>query len=228
MNAAPPTFQRYPLVMNHPQYQPAVVSQWVWDRDPATGLQLSTGRHVPEHGRAAQWPAVTVERADDEEYYRAKGYEASGGDAAAFAQQHAAPQPAGYVSNEYPKWIDDGTRTPVRRSDKGEVLGGGELVGCTVHSREEEAAVRARLAAKVGAILDVAPVPEAGRMFYDADGLHGGSPSAEELAEFRAWKARQEAAEAASSADPDPPKAKGAAKRPRAPYKARTRPADEA
>ena len=83
------TSDHYPLVMRHPNYQPAV---------------LGKGDEV---GRPAKFPQITVQDGRQEEYFRAQGYTPAGkADAVSY---HAAVRPQDLpeqVFSDYPKWIE--------------------------------------------------------------------------------------------------------------------------
>lgn len=99
------THQEYPLTMAHPAYQ---ASKSV----PVPG----TERFAPDgvtiiasdwQGSPEKFPPVTAVNADDEEFYISQGYARAGqSDPAAYATALAAPLPALYEPEEYPKWID--------------------------------------------------------------------------------------------------------------------------
>jgi hypothetical protein len=65
--SALPVYREYPKVLNHPHFQPAIVS------DDSERGAWQTGYNAPA-GRAAQFPPVTVNGPDQEEYYVSRGY----------------------------------------------------------------------------------------------------------------------------------------------------------
>lgn len=98
-----PTFQDYPLTMVHPAFVPSKVI-------PVEGTQRydTLGRLVYQDtkGTPERLPPVTVLDADQEEYYRAQGYERAGKiDPAAWVRAHADAPGADYVPLEYPRWV---------------------------------------------------------------------------------------------------------------------------
>lgn len=91
-------FEEFPKVLVHPGEAAAVVS--VWDE--------KLNRHVPEHGIPARFQPVTVNNADQEDQYEARGYRPAGSsDAAAFESAISNAKPEGYEFKEYPKWVGD-------------------------------------------------------------------------------------------------------------------------
>ena len=118
-------YQHYPLAMRHPAEAPAIPSgEPRWVTDPSTG-----SRHLENNrGQPARFPPVLVHTADDEEYYRAQGYEAAGNvSAQQFARMNTlAVAGTGGDFQEYPKWVD----------------------GVLVQSADEEAALKAPLDAR--------------------------------------------------------------------------------
>ncbi|GAC1664548.1 MAG: hypothetical protein PVS3B2_00330 [Candidatus Dormibacteraceae bacterium] len=164
------TYQRYPMVMNHPNYQPATMHR-VNNGTPGMKGEAWAG---DMQGTPVKFPPVTVNNEDQEEYHRAQGYVSAAGDEHEFNVARNNLNPTGYAFQEYPKWIDDGTPE-----------------GVTVTTPEEEGALRSRMMARSMAALDAQPIPEA------STSIANPAPTAEELAAFRQWKAAQEAAAAA-------------------------------
>ena len=111
--------QHYPLVMRHPNYQPAV---------------LGAGDQV---GKPAKFPQITVEDGRQEEYWRAQGYAPAGkSDPVAY---HAAIKPQDLptpVFSEYPKWIDGLGKEVRNEAEEAAAL-------AEVERREAEAALAA-------------------------------------------------------------------------------------
>lgn len=99
-------YQQYPMVMNHPSYQRArKIAEATPAIPPSQGKPLIPAQ--PEQWEPERWPQVTVNTADDEEYYAAKGYKPAGqGSAQAFSSAHASPYVAGRAVSEYPKMVD--------------------------------------------------------------------------------------------------------------------------
>lgn len=183
-------YQTFPMVMSHPNHVPATTRR-VDNGTPGMRGEMWAG---DMQGTPEKFPPVTVHNEDQEEYHRSQGY-VSAGDAEEFNVARNNLNPSGYGFQEFPKWIDDGTPE-----------------GATVNTADEEAALRSRLIARRGATTDPQPIPKV------PDSVQTAGPTAEELAEFRQWKAAQEAA-AASSVET---KTKRAA-RPKASYAERTR-----
>lgn len=183
-------FQRYPMVMSHPNHVPATTRR-LDNGTPGMRGEMWGG---DVQGTPEKFPQVTVHNEDQEEYHRSQGY-VSAGDATEFNVARNNLNPAGYDFQEYPKWIDDGTPE-----------------GSTVNTAEEEAALRSRLMAREGAATDSQPIPPSSTSMVNP------APTAEELAEYRQWKAAQEAA----AASPAATRGKRTAK-PKATYAERTR-----
>lgn len=92
-------FKEFPKMMRHPSAQPAVLSTIF-----KLGYKPQPGE-VENPGKPATLPPITVNDANQQAMYEARGYIAEDGDGMAFANASAATIPAGYVHNEYPKWI---------------------------------------------------------------------------------------------------------------------------
>jgi len=182
------------MVMNHPNFQPAQMHR-VNNATPGMKGEAWAG---DMQGTPVKFPPVTVNNEDQEEYHRAQGYVAAAGDEYEYNVARNNLNPSGYAFKEYPKWIDDGTPE-----------------GVTVNTPEEEGALRSRMMARRMATLDAGPTT-IGEVVDQAAKL-AGLPTAEELEQFRQWKAAQEAAAAARA-----PKAKRAP-RAKASYAERTR-----
>ena len=92
-------YNHYPLRMTHPHYRPAVLGG---------EFKRDDGTKYYQQGSSQQFPPVTVEDRDGEEYYRAKGYEpATRGDHVAFVDAHT-PVPSSFGPiQEYPKWVGE-------------------------------------------------------------------------------------------------------------------------
>lgn len=80
-------YERYPLIMRHPNEQPAVI-----------------GKEAGQ-GSPAKLQPVTVMTWDQEQEYIAKGYK-SNTSQQAFEDLAAIPDPE-YAYQEYPKWVGD-------------------------------------------------------------------------------------------------------------------------
>lgn len=107
--------KRYPLTMTHSAYHPGYVGNEVKDKSGFTYFQ---------GGSPARFPPVTVNGADDEEYYAAKGYIPSGNsNPAAFA---AGLRGETIDTDEFPKWV---------------YPNGDDKPGVVVDSPEEEKAI---------------------------------------------------------------------------------------
>ncbi len=82
-------FSEYPKMLVHPSSQPAQV-----------GFE-------PMQGRPTTFPPVTVNNADQEENYKARGYVVQGSsDEAAYERAKAGGHPVHYRYEEYPKFIE--------------------------------------------------------------------------------------------------------------------------
>jgi len=96
-------FVEYPKMMMHPGHVDATLPQT--EAIPVEGHPGNyTTYTIP--GRPEVFPHVTVLNADEEAIWEAKGYASPKGDAEAFDRAKAAPVPNGYVSKDYPKWVD--------------------------------------------------------------------------------------------------------------------------
>ena len=96
-------WRKFPMVMRHPAFQPAIVSN---DRTvDAEGREKWV--NAPP-GKPIMWPPVTVLNEAQEELHRSRGYVGSG-DPVALNHAEVAPEPPGYVYQEYPRLLDDGT-----------------------------------------------------------------------------------------------------------------------
>ena len=81
--------KEYPKTLVHPAYQPAINAT-----DYAAGSPV---RFAP----------VIVHDADQEDQYKAKGYNIAGrSDAVAYERSIRAPEPEAFEYNEWPKWVD--------------------------------------------------------------------------------------------------------------------------
>jgi len=101
-------------MMVHPSHEPAVLSTiFPLGYKPKPGEKENPGR--PE-----RFPHITVNDANQQEMYEARGYVVQGEGNSASFQEASSGVPGDYAFNEYPKWI---------RTHDDEVL---------VHSKEEE------------------------------------------------------------------------------------------
>lgn len=83
------TYEEYPMVMVHPNAQPAVFVE----------------EGASHQSRPATFPPVTVNDQDQREQYEAKGYQPAGkGDPHAYAKAALSTPPVNHVVEEYPKW----------------------------------------------------------------------------------------------------------------------------
>lgn len=91
-------YQRYPLVMTHPAASPAMIGRFEQD---------SQGNIVADiKGKPATNQPVTVHNSDQEQQYRALGYDTPGNpDPRAYRSAHAAPYKPGSVP-QYPMLVD--------------------------------------------------------------------------------------------------------------------------
>lgn len=99
--SALPVYREYPKVLNHPHFQSAVVS------DDSERGPWQVGYNAPA-GRAAQFPPVTVNGPDQEEYYVSRGY-TPGTTTAPEEWQRRAVAPRSGPQVEYPRFNDNGT-----------------------------------------------------------------------------------------------------------------------
>lgn len=92
-------FQHYPMMMVHPNFQPATLGTSADDRKGAPGTV----------GHAMQFPPVTVQNEQQHDYHAAQGYVPGGkSNPAAFVQAHAAPDPARANGHqEFPKFCGE-------------------------------------------------------------------------------------------------------------------------
>jgi len=98
-------FQEFPKWMRHPAEREAVVCD-EREVDPATGRERWVNKPP---GQPVKFPPCMALDADQEAYFRAQGYLAADGDAAAYSRATVAPLPDGYVHREYPLMLPDGT-----------------------------------------------------------------------------------------------------------------------
>lgn len=137
-------YQEYPKHMSHPAFEPAKIGT---DADARTGAPAQLGSPM-------RFPPVLVQNAEQEEYYKAKGYDTIGkSDPAAFASAVANPVPPNYKPQEFPKWVH----------------------GVEVRTAEEEAAIIARHAppAPVKAAAEADPIKERADPAPDEDDGQG-------------------------------------------------------
>ena len=96
-------WKKYPMIMRHPAEKPAVVSN-----DRQVGAD---GREVwvnAPPGQPIKFGPVTVLNEHQEELHKSKGY-VGAGDAKAIERHERAPIPPGYVYEEYPRILPDGS-----------------------------------------------------------------------------------------------------------------------
>jgi hypothetical protein len=131
-------YEEYPKWLKHPGEAPARISDDWANGPPQVGQNI--GFHSPA-GKPAQFPPVLVNSREQEEMYEARGYTAGPMSAAAAQTARAAPIPAGYSKEEYPR-IDNGmvVQDPSKPPPSNEYpkwcrRDGVEKI---VHSREEE------------------------------------------------------------------------------------------
>ena len=113
-------FQEYPLVMRHPNHQPATQIT-----DPMSDLERKAAVYKPNTwGKAALLPDVTVHNKDQEEQFASKGYRRSGvSDPEAYARSRAGePTRDSLEYQEYPKWKYHASKEPKLVSSKTEEI----------------------------------------------------------------------------------------------------------
>lgn len=97
-------FEKYPMLMAHPQYRAATVTPIE-----GTGVLNNEGIEVRQdmQGTPERYPPVQVNNEDQEAYHAAMGYRPAGkSDPAAYAQA-VAETPVDRVIDEFPKWVGD-------------------------------------------------------------------------------------------------------------------------
>ena len=94
-------YARYPMLMTHPAYKPAVINT-------IKGIDENSGRPFTDYqGTPAQRQPVTVETKEDEEYHASLGYVPAGTpSAAAYERAVQGAVPEDYKPEEYPKWAN--------------------------------------------------------------------------------------------------------------------------
>ena len=99
-------YQRYPLVMYHPNHQRArKIADAVPAIPPAPGRPLIQAQ--PEQWEPERYGPMTVQNEDQEAYHAAKGYKAAGTpDPKAFESATANPYVPGREAAEWPKMIN--------------------------------------------------------------------------------------------------------------------------
>ena len=99
-------YQRYPLVMYHPNHQRArKIADAVPAIPPAPGRPLIQAQ--PEQWEPERYGPMTVQNEDQEAYHAAKGYKPAGtADPKAFETANASPYVPGREAKEYPKMVD--------------------------------------------------------------------------------------------------------------------------
>lgn len=99
MNVVP--FQKYPMMMTHPDYEPA--TETIIEERDANGKLVRPA--IP--GTVAKYGPVTVTSAEEEERWTSRGYELPGkSDPDAVQASISAPYVPGRTTSEYPKWVD--------------------------------------------------------------------------------------------------------------------------
>lgn len=177
-------YQRFPLTMNHPSFQPGTISD-----DNAVGR----GGNAPP-GRAVMFPPVVVNNEDQEAYYQSRGYVSPNTEAgeAAFVRNQAAPVPPGYTGpRQYPRWengrvVQDPNAAAADNTWPMYVVPPG---------KERDQGVIVKGPAEYADVM--------GRPYAPACPEAEENLPTDELAEFRAWKAAREAEKAATMAEAD-------------------------
>jgi len=134
-----PTHQEYPLVMVHPAMKAPEITPVITPDPTRPGAYLTNYRSTP-----GQLAPVTVNNADQEAQYEAKGYKRGGvSDANAFQASFAAPYRPGADPSEWPKMIN-GVLTQDPSIDRGiqkyPMWLGDDKTGHLVKNEEEELA----------------------------------------------------------------------------------------
>lgn len=91
------TFKEYPKMLVHPGYRPAVCSTIF-----PLGYKPKPGE-TEKSGSPAILPPVTVNDANQEDYYLAKGYVPEGTTSSEATDEAALP--LAYAYQQYPKWV---------------------------------------------------------------------------------------------------------------------------
>ena len=96
-------YETYPLTMAHPSFRPAKSLPI-----PGTERRDAMGNVVgcDYQGTAEQFPPVTVNSEQEQEYYKAQGYAPAGKiDPSAYARQFTSAPSPDYEPVLYPKWV---------------------------------------------------------------------------------------------------------------------------
>lgn len=153
--APPPVagYSEYPLMLVHPKHVDAVPEE----RHPYRKTEGGPVEWNITPGKPEQFPHVTVHDADQEETWKAKGYERPGrADPQAVADAKASPHVPGRTTSEWPKMVDgvlvedpdappDGPEEYPKWITTGKHPDTGDVMGKTVASREGEVALRTKL-----------------------------------------------------------------------------------
>lgn len=92
-------FREFPKMMVHPAHEPAVLSTiFPLGYKPREGERENPGR--PE-----RFPPITVNDANQQEMYEARGYRVQGESSAEAFDEAKSGKPAHYAYDEYPKWL---------------------------------------------------------------------------------------------------------------------------
>lgn len=84
-------YQRYPLTMSHPHFQPSVITE------------VMNGVIKDYHGTPVKFPPVVVNTEQDEEYHASQGYEPAGKiDPSAWIRAHETAADPAYKPQKYP------------------------------------------------------------------------------------------------------------------------------
>lgn len=92
-------FQEFPKMMVHPAHTPAVLSTIF-----PLGYKPQPGE-VENPGQPERFPSVTVNDANQQEMYEARGYVAQNDGGAQAFDEAKSGKPAAYKYQEYPKWV---------------------------------------------------------------------------------------------------------------------------
>lgn len=170
--APPPVagYSEYPLMLVHPKHVDAVPEE----RRPYRTTEGGPLEWNIIPGKPEQFPNVTVNDADQEEAWKAKGYERPGrADPQAVADARASPYVPGRTTSEWPKMVngvlvEDPDAPPSGPEEyplwitTGKHPDTGEAMGKTVASREEEIALCKKLDLPLRAALTKVPAEPEG------------------------------------------------------------------
>lgn len=92
-------FREFPKMMVHPAHEPAVLSTIF-----PLGYKPKPGE-TENPGRPERFPPVTVNDANQQEMYEARGYRAQGEGSEEAFDEAKSGKPAHYAYDEYPKWL---------------------------------------------------------------------------------------------------------------------------